>query len=349
MKRVQMSDQTTPVPERPEGQPAVPPLPPVPPVAPTAPAAPAAPEFAAPQAPVAPPAPQPEFGAPQFDEQPTVAQPTVAQPTVPQPEFAAPAFAPPGAAQPGQPGFQAPGFEQQAQYPGAPFSPQGYPGQQKPKSNGLALSALIVGIASLVLCAFIFTGIIGGAVAVVLGIIALNKAQSKGMAITGIVTGGLALLAAIGILITSVALVGEIARSGDTTIAELEKLTEQLEEEATAPTEAPAEEEPAATGEWTEVITMTGSADQQSDTFTLSGGKVRLTYDFQDTSGYGIIVGGIYVVEEGKDIMVDGGIPEVMVTEAGAGETILRKAAGDYYLKATGSGASYTITIEEMR
>jgi len=94
---------------------------------------------------------------------------------------------------------------------------------------------------------------------------------------------------------------------------------------------------------------MSGSADQQSDTITLTGGKVRVTYDFVDTSGYGMVVAAIYLLDEGTDLMTDGGIPDVMISEPGAGETILRKSAGDYYIRVTAANTSYTVTVEEQR
>lgn len=114
-------------------------------------------------------------------------------------------------------------------------------------------------------------------------------------------------------------------------------------------TEAPAAEAPAAEPVWTPVATITGNADQQSDTIALTGGKVRVTYDFADSAGIGMIVGAVYVLTEGTDIMTDGGIPDVMVSEAGAGETILRKSAGEYYVKVTAANASYTVTVEEQK
>ncbi|WP_447943610.1 hypothetical protein [Microbacterium aurum] len=107
--------------------------------------------------------------------------------------------------------------------------------------------------------------------------------------------------------------------------------------------------EPAAEPTWTPVATITGNADQQSDTIVLTGGKVRVTYDFVDSSGQGVIVGAVYVLPEGTDLMTDGGIPDVMISEAGAGETILRKDAGEYYVKVTSANASYTVTVEEEK
>lgn len=121
-----------------------------------------------------------------------------------------------------------------------------------------------------------------------------------------------------------------------------------VKEVAPAPVEEVAPE-PAAEPEWRTVATITGNADQQTDTISLTGGKVRVSYDFVDSSGYGTIIAAIYVLTEGTDIMVAGGIPDVMVSKPGAGETILRKSAGDYYVKVTSANADYTVTVEEQK
>lgn len=62
-----------------------------------------------------------------------------------------------------------------------------------------------------------------------------------------------------------------------------------------------------------------------------------------------MVVGAIYVLPEGTDIMVDGGIPVVMISKAGAGDTILRKAAGEYYVKVAAANSEYTVTVEEEK
>ncbi|HYE08318.1 MAG TPA: DUF4190 domain-containing protein [Planctomycetota bacterium] len=58
---------------------------------------------------------------------------------------------------------------------------------EQPRSNGLAIAALICGIIGILIFP---VGIVG----LVLGIVALTQGQNKGMAVTGIVLGGLALL-----------------------------------------------------------------------------------------------------------------------------------------------------------
>ena len=86
----------------------------------------------------------------------------------------------------------------------APSAPPYNGGPAQPK--GLALTALILGILSLVFCWVPVAGAIGGIVALVLGILALRKAQPKGLALTGIITGAVA--AVIGIIVTILFFVG---------------------------------------------------------------------------------------------------------------------------------------------
>lgn len=66
-------------------------------------------------------------------------------------------------------------------------------------SNGIGIAALVVGIVALVLCWIPFLGLVLAIVALVLGIVGIRKASrgeatNKGMAITGVVTGGLAIV-----------------------------------------------------------------------------------------------------------------------------------------------------------
>src|SRR5699024_11793461 len=61
-------------------------------------------------------------------------------------------------------------------------------------SKGLAIISLIAGILAMLVCPVPFLGFLMGAAAVVIGIIALRKPQSKGMNLTGIITGGIGAL-----------------------------------------------------------------------------------------------------------------------------------------------------------
>jgi hypothetical protein len=94
-----------------------------------------------------------------------------------------------------QPGFGQPSYGQPGGYPPPPgygygYPPYGFPGQpQQGDTNGMAIAAMVCGI-----CGFLC--LVPGLVGIILGIISLPQVKSrqqsgKGMAVTGIVTGGL--------------------------------------------------------------------------------------------------------------------------------------------------------------
>jgi hypothetical protein len=58
-------------------------------------------------------------------------------------------------------------------------------------ANGLAIAALVVGIVAVISGWVPFWGLIAGGAAIVLGILGLKKANGKGMAIAGLVTGAI--------------------------------------------------------------------------------------------------------------------------------------------------------------
>lgn len=64
-------------------------------------------------------------------------------------------------------------------------------------TNGLAIAAMVVGIVAFISGWLPFWGLLVGVAAIVLGFIALKKPTGKGMAITGIITGALAVLTSI--------------------------------------------------------------------------------------------------------------------------------------------------------
>jgi hypothetical protein len=82
----------------------------------------------------------------------------------------------------------------------------------KKAGNGLAITALVLGIVAFCLG---WTGIFGlvlAVLAVVFGIIALVQKQSKGMGITGLVLGAIALVTALFITLAGLALLGGAAK-----------------------------------------------------------------------------------------------------------------------------------------
>lgn len=71
-----------------------------------------------------------------------------------------------------------------------------------------------------------------------------------------------------------------------------------------------------------------------------------MTYNFR---GGDMMIGGIYLLDAGTDLHKDGGIPEVMVSEAGKDSTMLYRDAGRYFVKVTAANAKYTVTLQELR
>jgi hypothetical protein len=108
----------------------------------------------------------------------------------------------PGTPYGGQPGQPAAPYGQQNPYtpPQNPYAPQGPYGQRPPgPSRGLAITALILGLLALVTAWIPFWSYIAvliGVAAVVLGIIGMRRKQG-GMALTGVITGGLGAIFAI--------------------------------------------------------------------------------------------------------------------------------------------------------
>ena len=92
---------------------------------------------------------------------------------------------------------------------------------QAPASNGLAMSALITGLLGLLAVLVFFMTDLGGSlltvgavlgiVGFVLGIVALKKRQSKGMAVTGLVTGLISALLALAIFVFALIFIGALA------------------------------------------------------------------------------------------------------------------------------------------
>lgn len=108
------------------------------------------------------------------------------------------------------------------------------------------------------------------------------------------------------------------------------------------------QEEETKTEQWMEVYTFKGSGMKKSPTFELTGSEARLKYKYESQhSGMGMFA--VYIVDEGKDIMKQGGIPEVMSTEEKEeSESSIQKSAGRYYLNVNCIG-KWKVTVEELR
>ncbi|MBA4606962.1 hypothetical protein H1W00_00545 [Aeromicrobium sp. Marseille-Q0843] len=152
------------------------------------------------------------------------------------------------------------------------------------------------------------------------------------------------------IAFVALAIAGSALSGGETEPTDEKPVAAAAETTTAAKTEKkPAAKKPAAKPKWRKVAELSGSADKQSDTIKLTGEKVRLSYEFKDTSGMDMVVGGIYLLDEGTDLMSDGGIPEVMISEAGKDSTILRKDKGEYFLKVTAANVEYKVVLEELK
>ena len=103
------------------------------------------------------------------------------------------------------------------------------------KPSGLAVAALVVGI-----CAFLsgllpVFGALVGVVAVVLGVLALRKHQPKGMSVTGLVLGGVAVIASIGMTAGLGALMSSPSSGGS--VASVTRSAEPTDEATSMPPE----------------------------------------------------------------------------------------------------------------
>lgn len=106
---------------------------------------------------------------------------------------------------------------------------------------------------------------------------------------------------------------------------------------------------PAAEASWVEVVSLSGTADQASQVFALSGEETRMVYEFIG-SDPDMAIAAIYLEKEGTDISVDGGIPVVMASKPESNTTAVHKKAGNYFLDVRAANLdSWTVRIEEKR
>lgn len=108
-----------------------------------------------------------------------------------------------------------------------------------PKSQTFAIVALISGILSFVLGWTAFFGLVLGVVAVIFGILALQRKQPKGLSLTGLILGGIGALTSliVGIvLVVGIGVIGAIESEASSTQAETTEVPqEEPEEESAAP------------------------------------------------------------------------------------------------------------------
>ena len=149
------------------------------------------------------------------------------------------AYPPPPAGDPqNQPPAQ-PQYSQQQYSQPYPQQQYGAPGYPPPagRSNTMAIIALVVGILALLL-AWIpvvnFFAIVLGIAALILGFLGIKKAAEvggKGLAIGGIVTGGLALLGSLLMILVFAAILNSANSNLDDLNTDLQELNEQIQED----------------------------------------------------------------------------------------------------------------------
>lgn len=183
------------------------------------------------------------------------------------------------------------------QQPAPPYQPpaaQQPPHQPAPAAKGLAIAALVVGIVAFLTGLVPVGGALVGIAAIILGAIALSKKQPKGLALTGLILGAVAVIASIGMTIGLGAVGNEVTKS-------LEELESTTTTETSPATEEPAEEE--AAPEPTERLTLddgwTSQGDEYGITTTVTGyvsnnsdkpisNYVQITFDTLDAAGANI-------------------------------------------------------------
>jgi len=97
--------------------------------------------------------------------------------------------------------------------------------------------------------------------------------------------------------------------------------------------------------EYQDVISLNTTSNRNSDTFTLEGGKQKLTYTME-TKQFAMC--NIYLLDEGTDLQSDGGFPVVTMAQE-SGETILRKRSGNYYISIQANNTNCSVSLEEER
>lgn len=139
------------------------------------------------------------------------------------------------------------------------------------RGRGLAIAALVVGIIGFLTGLLPVVGALIGAVAIILGIIALAKKQSKGMAITGLVLGAVALIASIA-MTAGVANLASNPRPRPAAV------------ESAAPSDAPPSEEASAPP-----AEPSAPAEEPSDPPAASGAPDQASFVSMDERGWALI------------------------------------------------------------
>ena len=99
--------------------------------------------------------------------------------------------------------------------------------------------------------------------------------------------------------------------------------------------------------EWKTVVRVSARGKKQSDTFALRTAKQRLLYSLSGNENASMC--WIYVIEEGKTLTGNGGVPAATVDKIGPGDTLMRRAPGNYYLEITAANCDCNVEIQELQ
>lgn len=100
--------------------------------------------------------------------------------------------------------------------------------------------------------------------------------------------------------------------------------------------------------QWTKVYSFKGNGSKKSPVFELTGNEARIKYKY-NASGGGMGMFAVYVLDEGVDLMKDGGFPEIMSDAAKEDtESSIQKSSGKYYLSVNAVG-TWDVIVEENK
>ena len=99
---------------------------------------------------------------------------------------------------------------------------------------------------------------------------------------------------------------------------------------------------------WTTVLELKGSGtgENTSETFTLSGAPARLTWKI-DTDTMWVIAA--FVEPEGHDIQSQGAFPVFMESEEKEGSETLEREPGTYFLYVTVANSDWSVSVQEQK
>ena len=92
-----------------------------------------------------------------------------------------------------------------------------------------------------------------------------------------------------------------------------------------------------------------GNGIKKSPTFNLVGNESRVRYKYQASEGLNSGYFSIYFLDRGKDLIRDGGIPDVLINSVKEeSESSIQKSEGEYYIVVNATG-NWSVSVDEKR